>query len=846
MSRASGAKRESRANLLRSVGFASLAAAGVLAYGVVLAGPAAAQSAPAPAADAAVAQADAAAAANAQVDDVTVTARLREEKAQDVPLPVSVVGRKTAEREHIERLGDFAQKVPNFVPYVTNPRTSAMAIRGISGISGGADGSESAVGLIVDNVFYTHVGFQWADFVDLQSLEVARGPQGTLLGKNTTVGAVVIHTQLPSFTPEASFETSFANRSRIIEKTNISGPIIDDKLAYRVTFFLDKGDGAINDALTGADLLNNNRWGVRGQLYYVGDNFTDRLIFDRLRSDEYNNYSGVIGNSFPVWANGAVNTTYAQNLASRLHYPMLVNSPYSPVMSRLGNLDQRTTGVSNEINVQLGEHTLTAISAWREFILHPRNSLGNNYTQISGNAYDVKVDQYSQEVRLASPKDQTLEWQVGVYSLYETVSSYQHTDYGYQASQWLLNNFNANPALLNGTSEHTDGKARTFSLAEFGQATWHIDEQWSLTAGLRDTFEIRGGSDFGWASGVYTAAQAAAMQTAYGATFFDTGGQKATRNSLSGLINPSYKYSENILVYGSAARGEKSGAINTGALPITDSKGNFKEWQPVVTKPEVSWDYELGIKTNWFDNKLTLNGNLYWNDIYDFQSILVNTSIVDVTGVPLRKTYLGNIGHVRLRGFEFDGRWSPVERLSITLSGALTEARYINYKNAAPAPDWTWPTSANVNGVSAPLSVDLSGQRITGGVSGNSPVAPYSFNIGANYEHPLGRIFEGLGGVADVPVTAFVYGNLAWKYKTQLSQPGSLYSVFQPSYSVVNFGIGLRTDDDRYSLHFWAKNLFDQRYVVAQTIGTSTAAQTVTFGDNAFRAYGATLKVKLY
>ncbi len=107
---------------------------------------------------------------------------------------------------------------------------------------------------------------------------------------------------------------------------------------------------------------------------------------------------------------------------------------------------------------------------------------------------------------------------------------------------------------------------------------------------------------------------------------------------------------------------------------------------------------------------------------------------------------------------------------------------------------------------SAPLSVDLSGQRITGGVSGNSPVAPYSFNIGANYEHPLGRIFEGLGGVADVPVTAFVYGNLAWKYKTQLSQPGSFYSVFQPSYSIVNFGIGLRTDDDRYSLHFWAKN----------------------------------------
>ena len=95
-------------------------------------------------------------------------------------------------------------------------------------------------------------------------------------------------------------------------------------------------------------------------------------------------------------------------------------------------------------------------------------------------------------------------------------------------------------------------------------------------------------------------------------------------------------------------------------------------------------------------------------------------------------------------------------------------------------------------------------------------------------------------------MTAFTYGNVAWKYKTQLSEPLSLYPVFQPSYALVNFGIGLKTDDDKYSLHFWAKNLLDTRYVTAQTIGTATAAQTVTFGDNAFRTFGAALRVKLY
>jgi iron complex outermembrane receptor protein len=220
--------------LISGIAFASLALSQSLAQ---TAAPAASAPAAAPAA----------AAASADVEEVKVTARLREEKAQDVPLPVSVVGAKAAEREHLERLTDFAQKVPNFVPYINNPRTSAMTIRGISGISGGADGSESSVGLIVDNVFYTHVGFQWADFVDLQSLEVARGPQGTLLGKNTTVGAVVIHTQLPSFTPSATTETSFGNRARITEKLNVTGPIIPDVLAYRATFFLDKSDGVLHD-----------------------------------------------------------------------------------------------------------------------------------------------------------------------------------------------------------------------------------------------------------------------------------------------------------------------------------------------------------------------------------------------------------------------------------------------------------------------------------------------------------------------------------------------------------------------------------------------------------------------
>ncbi len=838
-----------RERLMRSTQFASFA---ILGTGALAAPLALAQTVPPPpAAQPAPTPQPATGPASAEVEEVKVTSRLREEKAQDVPLPVSVVGGKTADREHIERLQDFAEKVPNFVPYTTNPRTSAIAIRGITGISGGADGSESATGFIVDNVFFTHVGFQWADYVDLQSLEVARGPQGTLLGKNTTVGAVVIHTQAPSFTPSATLESSFGNYNRFIEKLNVTGPIIPDRVAGRFTLFLDKGDGWIHDAVTGAGLLDNNRWGARGQLLFTFDDFTDRVIFDRLRSDEYNNYGAPAYNSFPFYANGALATSFSSNLANRLHWPLLGLDPYSPELSDLRNLDQRTTGLSNEFNKPIGDNVFTSVAAWREFTLHPNNTgstttggtVGQD-TFIESTGFDTYVDQYSFENRLASPKDVPLEWTVGTYFLREVVNSHDRETYGPQAAQWFLNSFAANPAVLNGSTSHQDGIARTFSAAAFAQTSWHIDDKWTLTTGLRNTYEIREGSDFGWINGNTTAAGIGAANTAQGYSFFDTGGQTTRTNSISGLINPSYRFSENVLAYGSVARGEKSGAINTNALPLLDSAGNFKGFQPVITKPEVSWDYELGVKTNWFDNKLIVNANLFWNDIYDFQAILVDTSILDVTGVPIRKTYLGNIPQVRSRGFEFDTRWSPLERLWITFNGQATDFRYVSYPQAAPPADWTWPASANIKGVAAPLYVNLSGQRVTSGVNGNAPFSPYSFNLGANYEYPLGPVLRPYG--LPQSISMFGYGNLTWRYKSQLSEPYSLYYLQQPSYSLINAGLGFKTDDEKYSFNLWVKNLADSRYLIAATIGSPTAPGNITFGENNPRTFGATLRVKLY
>ena len=322
---------------------------------------------------------------DAKVEDVIVSGsgadnpnRLTRDETRlllNTPRSAGVVSGEKAQEEHLERLSDFTQLVPNYQPNIGNPRTSKPAIRGLGAGAGTGDGSESDTGFIVDNVFYKHIGFQWADFVDLQSFELLLGPAGVTGGKNTTVGDVIIKTQLPSFERKATVETTFANYSHIIEKLNVTGPIIDDKLAYRVAFYLDKGDGWINDAVTGAGLLNNNRWGARGQLLYTGDEITDRLIFNYGTSHETNNStSGIFGNSFLMYANGTMAATYAADAQKRLGLPLLSIDPYTQTFDRTGTLDERQQGVSNELNCLIGQNTLTSISAFASYMLHPRNS----------------------------------------------------------------------------------------------------------------------------------------------------------------------------------------------------------------------------------------------------------------------------------------------------------------------------------------------------------------------------------------------------------------------------------------------------------------------------------------
>ncbi|WP_312030538.1 TonB-dependent receptor plug domain-containing protein, partial [Methylosinus sp. H3A] len=336
----------------------------------------------------------------------------------NIPRPIVVVDPKTAERERLYRLEDFAEKVPNYQPKTGSAVTSRPSIRGVGSTlgplarcNGNPAGSEFDTGFVLDNVSWKNPGFQNGDFSDIESFEIGHGPQGTAGGKNTTVGSIVIRTQPPSFERKATIETSFANNNRVIEKANVTGPIVENALAYRVAAYFDKGDGWIRDQVSGAGYLNNDRFGVRGQLLYVGEHVTNRLIFSFGEANENKNCSsyasGPFADSFQMFANGTTPArTYAQNVWFRLGKPILTFDPYRPYHAGARSVSDRHYTVSNELNWTIGENTLTSISAYGSSSVTSNNLHGINLLDTTSGVYHPYVEQLSQELRFASPKEQ--------------------------------------------------------------------------------------------------------------------------------------------------------------------------------------------------------------------------------------------------------------------------------------------------------------------------------------------------------------------------------------------------------------------------------------------------------
>lgn len=788
-------------------------------------------SAPALAADGA---ADAAAADAADADagyEIVVTARHREERLQDVPLAISAVTGQELGSQHLDRIADYAAKIPNFSAFATNPRVATVNIRGLGG-NASNDGAEGGVGVIVDDVVFTHVGFAWLDFVDLESVEIARGPQGTLLGKNTTIGAVVVRTAKPSFDPSLTVTGTLANRNRWQIRANATGAIVPDKLAARITFAGDTGGGWVTNVYNGKKLLDNHRWSVRGQLLFTpSDTISNRIIVEHYDFAEFNNHTSPNGDltqnlyiNDPT-ATHADNSVFSArtgnwtNAVARVDpaYVPNFNGPQNANFDTLYRTRQKVDGVSNHLDIDLGGADLTSVTAWRSLKFRPRNDFDLTPYPVVDLGFDVDVSQFTQELRLASPGGGAFEWQAGAFYLHEKVVSDFHQRFFANASKFYIA-ASADAALLNGLTYSKRGDVKVDSGALFAQGTLKLSDRFTITGGLRYTRErkvldVVGRTLFGPGAVGDTSLSAAALATRNGVIANFGGVYPATRLSDTGsywswLVNPSFKLNDDVLLYFSASGGAKSGAANTTANPALILAGK------ALIKPEKSLDFEAGIKANFLEGKATVNLNFYRNDVKDYQAGQIDPNALALGSI------LGNVGKVRLQGFELETAFRPVEGVSLSANLAYNDAQYRSYENA-PAPTEYQAYLATIQGVAArSTTLSLTGQQVIG-------VPKWTANTSVSFDQPVSNSLNLTG-----------YVNLSYRGKAALINPLSQYG-WQQSFVVTNAGFGIKSPGGEWSANVWAKNLFNQEYAIGYGAPSAVTPLLKYYGEP--RTFGLTV-----
>ncbi|HDQ4470899.1 TPA: TonB-dependent receptor [Pseudomonas aeruginosa] len=740
----------------------------LLALGGAL--PASAADAPAPAEEAPPLASSVPDKADTALGKVTVTARRREEDSQKVPTPITVLGGETLEAQRISRVQDLQQVLPSVNVAYIHARQSSVAVRGI-GNNPASDGLEGSAGIYLDNVYLGRPGMAVFDLLDIEQLELLRGPQGTLFGKNTTAGVLNISTRAPTFTAERTVEVSGGQDGYFQGRGTVSGPL-GETLAGRLSAYRTRDDGYIKNIHDDNYLNGGERQGARGQLLFEpNEDFSLRWIANYNEEDSSNGSMVVYGGAERFWQRAA----------------LVGASPLRDPQRRKVNINGRQHvsvhqgGSSLEANWNLaGGYRLTSISAYRYWHFTPANDEQLNVSAINDTGVEVHDRQFSQEIRLASPTGGAFDYVVGAYAFRQNLGNKTFTSYGPLADLYLLG---ANLGALNDTYSKANGKIETDSFALFAQGTWHLTERLDFTAGLRGTYEEKNAKveRFAPLGGAAVGGVGAAVRNGQlGA--YDSGDLSQYNFAPSALLSLSYQFSDDLLGYASLSHGEKSGGVNlaVGSAPSAGADS-------LLVGPERANDAELGLKSTLFDRRLLLNANLFWTGIHGYQA----TTLYQAPGSTQLVQVLANAGSVRSRGLEFEATALPLRGLTLNFNGSYNDVTYLSFKDApCPAEVSTRP--------GAPSSCDLTGQRVVG-------ASKWIANLNGEYQWRLDDRFQ-----------PYVSASYAYRSAAEGTLDNSDLSKID-GYALVNLAAGLRSDlgDGQLDTSVWLKNAFDKDYYLS-------------------------------
>ena len=602
-----------------------------LAYGVswaafgaaVLGGPAAAQ-----------------ATRDNEISELVVTAQRVEENIQQVPIAVSAYSAAAMQRQSIETIQDIAIRTPGFSAGAVDPIQSNFAIRGIGsafGISQNAGGDASVV-VFVDGVYAGRGGTPDIDALNLERVEVLRGPQGTLFGKNTVGGLIQFVSRKPSADPSFRIEGQYGNYDR--RQINARGNVpINDKLFVALGGSIKLRDGYEFNETTGHDVNDQDlKTGTVAVRFLPTDDLDIVLAADFTDQDQRGNPRH--NNCDRTFNNGV-------HCAGVNPDPRVVNAFTD------GYLRRWLRTYRGEVNWTTGFGTLTSITALRDVTLNFRTPFFSNPVRPPNQIESTQTDhennsQFSQELRLSfDGMDGRLKGQVGAYYLRE------HN----QRIEDLQQDF-PTPAATGIATYPQDVIGKSYAL--FGQFSYAITDQLTATAGLRQTWEKKSGHFIGRkVSGPGLPPPLAAN--------YDVEASKKW-NALTPRFALDYQVTPDALVYASATRGFKSGGFQGLAGSALS--------QSTPYDPEYAWSYEGGAKTQWWDRKAQFNASIFQTDYKDLQVSQL---------VPLCCVVVGNAATAKIKGAEFEMVLRPVAGLQIDGSYARLHAEFTSFANGATA-----------------------------------------------------------------------------------------------------------------------------------------------------------------
>lgn len=803
---------------------------------------------------------------------IMVTAQKREQSLQDVPIVVTTLSAKLLQDAGVRDIKDMQVLTPGLtVTSTQNESLTTARIRGV-GTVGDNPGMESSVGIVIDGVYRPRNGVGFGDLGELQRIEVLKGPQGTLFGKNTSAGVINILTKEPSFIFAADGELSLSNYDGKGISASVTGPLAQDLVAGRL-YVAKRERAGFYDVVTAqgprtqTDDATQDFWTVRGQLLFTPGEHKIRVIADISKREE----ACCVSVQTRTGPTGAVINmlTAGQGIAATADPEARIAYANRDTSQKIND-----SGVSVEGNFKLDlwDSTLTSVTGIRSW--ENNNGQDIDYTgadilyRRNNGDFSAKFETFSQELRLSGGNDK-LNWLVGGFYADEDLTRTDSYVYGTQyetylsllLSSQLLGASNATPLFVSALTGRAPGTSYTpgqgaldrytqnaKSYALFTNHSYKFTEAFEVTLGLRYTSETKemtaaytnSDSGVGCASGLarsgllggtaaapWSTMPLSVRQTVAGnlcafwgnANFNNrTVAESKDEKEWSGTLKGAYRFNENVMAYGSFARGYKGGGFNldratTGLSPNAS----------LYFDPETVDSYEFGVKTSLLNNRLLINVTAFEQRFEDFQlNTFLGTAFV-VESIP----------ELTSKGVDADIYWStPIRGLSVQGGIAYADTKYGEFTAADLRPG-SFPQLSLLPGAQMSFA-----PKVTGSLA-----VTWSGTIGDN-----------LRGLA----------NISGKYSDDYNTGSDLIPYkAQESYTLVNARFGIGAADQRWMVEFWAQNLTDVDYkqvVINAPLQGSGFQSTVqpdgTFYNaaldsntyNAFmgqpKTYGVTLRVK--